>query len=221
MVHSMHEVINVENMNLSYYCRGCKLQVRGIPLTNPQYQISEIHDDPWLICRCPTPACELSFVIYDKLNSEVRWVYPLPSFDADDFHEAIPEKVREDLAEGRRCFYAGAYKGAVTMYRRAVQSIVLNKITDPSIKTKELWQQIDELFKQGFITASLKDTAHEIRHFGNFGAHPSDDALDKTTRNDAEIISNLVGDLVVAIYVTPYEAEKLKKKRVPNASQNQ
>lgn len=213
MSYRIHEPIDIEKINLSYYCRGCKQQVRGIPLTDPQYRISPMSDEPWLIVKCPTHLCELSFVIYDKLNDRVRRVYPLPSFDPSDYHEAIPEKVREDLAEADRCFHADAYKAAVTMNRRAIQRIVLDKIKDPEIKKKKLWAQIDALFEKGFITKDLKETAHEIRHFGNFGAHPSDDLLDNTTLEDSKIIDRLTIDLIRTIYIVPFETNKLKDKR--------
>lgn len=36
------------------------------------------------------------------------------------------QKVREDIAETERCFYADAYKSTVVMYRRAIQNIVLD-----------------------------------------------------------------------------------------------
>lgn len=218
MAYRLHEPIDISDINLSYFCRGCKQQVRGIPLTRPQYHISEFDDDPWLICRCPTRLCELSFVIYNRLNDRIYQVYPLPNFSASDYHTAIPEKVREDMAESDRCLHAQAYKGVVVMCRRAIQNIVLNKITDGSIsdasvKTKKLEEQIDALFTNGLITKDLKDTAHEIRHFGNFGAHPSDDILDNTTREDAEMIDRLTFDLVQAIYIIPYRTAQLKVKR--------
>lgn len=213
MAYRIHEPTDVDKMNLSYFCRGCKQQVRGILLTDPQYRISSTHDDPWLIVRCPTHLCELSFIIYDNLNDRVRRVYPLFSFDPTDYHEAIPEKIREDLAEADRCYHADAYKGAVTINRRAIQRIVLDKIKDPEIKKKKLWEQIDALFNAGLITKDLKETAHEIRHFGNFGAHPSDDQLDNTTWEDAKLVDRLTMDLIRIIYIVPFETEQLKDKR--------
>lgn len=69
------------------------------------------------------------------------------------------------------------------------------------------------LFNEGFITKHLKDTSHEIRHFGNFGAHPQDDILDETTREGAEAVDRLTWDLMRTIYITPFETEKLKSKR--------
>lgn len=214
----MHEPIELKNINLSYFCRRCKQQVRGIPITDPVYHISEFSDDPWLICRCPTRLCVLSFVVYNKLNDRIYEVYPLPNFSANDYHEAIPEKVREDLAESDRCLNAQAYKAVVVMCRRAIQNIVLDKISDGSIsdasvKNKKLYEQIDALFTSGLITKDLKETAHEIRHFGNFGAHPSDDVLDNTTREDAKMIDKLSFDLVQAIYIIPYQTAQLRAKR--------
>lgn len=208
----MYNNPDVTSMNLSYYCRGCSQQVRGVPITAPQYR-SGSDTEAWLICKCPTPRCDLSFIIYDGLNSWVRRVFPIASFDKDFFHESIPESIREDLAESKRCFHADAYKAALAMSRRAIQNIVLDQIKDPGIEKKKLYQQIDELLKKGLITASLKESAHEIRHFGNFGSHPSNDALENTTREDAESVDNLAANLVVAIYVTPWKTAQLKAKR--------
>lgn len=213
MAYPLHEPINLDKCNLSYYCRGCKQKVRGIPLTEPQFHISSFDDDPWLIVRCPTHLCQLSFVVYNRLNDQIFEVYPLPNANASDYHTAIPEKVREDLAEADRCFHAHSYRAAVAMNRRAIQQIVLDKIEDPAIKKKKLYKQIDELFNVGLITKHLKETAHEIRHFGNFGAHPQDDILDETTREDAETIDRLTRDLIMAIYITPFKTEALKAKR--------
>lgn len=214
MRYRTHEPIDVNDMNLTYYCRKCRQRVRGIPITAPQFHINGIIDPgAWLICRCPTKLCELSFVIYDQLNDLVESVYPYPTFNVGDYHQSIPQKVREDIAEAERCYYATAYRASVTMYRRAVQNIILDKIADPAIKKKHLVDQIDALFTIGLITKDLKDTAHEIRHFGNFGAHPSDDALDNTSSGDAEMIGQLTFDLIRTIYITPFQAAELKAKR--------
>lgn len=213
MINRIHEPIEIEDINLSYFCRGCKQQVRGIPLTEPQYRISSMDDDPWLIVKCPTHLCELSFVIYDKLNDRIRQVYPFSSFDPSNYHEAIPEKIREDLAEADRCYHADAYKAAVAINRRAIQRIVFDKIKDTEIRKKNLWEQIDALFDSGLITKDLKETAHEIRHFGNFGVHPRDDQLDNTSWDDAQLVDRLTMDLIRLIYIVPFETNQLKVKR--------
>lgn len=214
MMHRLYEPINVNDINLTYYCRGCNQKVRGVPITEPKFQISETSDNyAWLICKCPTKLCSLSFIIYDKLNDRVQSVYPYSSFKADDYHQSIPQKVREDIAEAERCYYADAYRASITMYRRAIQNIILDKISDPAINKKRLVDQIDALFSYGLITKDLKETAHEIRHFGNFGAHPSNDELDNTSSEDAEMIGQLTFDLIRTIYITPFQTAELKSKR--------
>lgn len=213
MTHKIYEQDDVKKMNLSYFCRGCKQTVMGQAVTEPQYPSRSDDTECWLICRCPTHLCDLTFVIYDRLNSRVRRTYPFSGFDASDYHQSIPENIREDLAEADRCFAADAYKGAMVLLRRVVQDIVLDRIEDPIIRNKNLWEQIDELSNNGLITKYLKETAHEIRHFGNFGAHPNDDSLNKTTSEEVEIVDSLTRDLIRAIYITPFNTDKLKNKR--------
>jgi hypothetical protein len=191
--------------------------VRGILEAGPIYHISDYSDPAWLILRCPNRLCELSFAVYDQINDYVREVFPYPDFRSSDFKKAVPEKVREDFAEGKRCYYAGAYKGAVTMFRRALQNLVVDQVEQKTIpeatKGLKLVKQIDALAEHGQITATLQKSAHEIRHFGNFGAHPQDDELDDTTREDADSIENLLENIIVAIYITPFNTERLRRKR--------
>lgn len=100
------------------------------------------------------------------------------------------------------------------MYRRALQNLILDKITDdPTISKKKLWEQIDELFKRGFITENLRQTAHEIRHFGNFGAHPTDDMLDDTTSEDPQSIDELSFAIINIVYIVPFKTEKMRERR--------
>lgn len=209
----IHGPFDIESANLSYLCPKCKQKVRGIPLTPPQYHISAFDDNPWIIVRCPTRLCRLSFMIYDRLNDRVSQIFPASGNEPDDYHSAIPEHIRCDLAEADRCLDVQAYKGALTMLRRAVQNLVIDNLENKSLKDKMLWEQIDALFSAGLITKHLKETAHEIRHFGNFGAHPSEDGLDNTTRDDALAVDRLTNDLMVSIYITPHETMKLKEKR--------
>ncbi|PIZ65990.1 hypothetical protein CO051_06615, partial [Candidatus Roizmanbacteria bacterium CG_4_9_14_0_2_um_filter_39_13] len=75
---------------------------------------------------------------------------------------------------------------------------------------------MDELFNKGYITQHLKETAHEIRHFGNFGAHPQNDILGDTTSEDAEIIKQLTFSLISAIYIIPFKTEAMNNP-VPRA----
>lgn len=201
---------NVDEFNLDFHCPRCGHLVRGIPETQPIYHIST-HSDQYahLIVRCPRHLCDLSFVEYDRLNNRVYRVFPYPDTRASDFHKSIPEKIREDFAEVRKCWFGGSNKGVVVLCRRVMQLIA----EDKGAKGKRLIDQIDDLLSKGLITKSLYDGAHEIRYFGNFGAHPRDDGLDNITDEDSRIIMRLVNQFLTDLYVRPYETAQLTKKR--------
>jgi len=143
----------------------------------------------------------------------VARVFPEPQTSPDDYHESIPENIRKDFAEAKRCYFADAYKGTVVMCRRVVQLVVRDKISDKTVWEMKLHKQIDELLKAGLITKSLHELSTEIRHFGNFGAHPQDDGLDNITPEDAETIETFTGDLLVDLYVRPSKTAEMTKKR--------
>ncbi len=196
--------------DLDTYCPRCGHLVRALVEKGPVYHISPVSDQyAYLICRCPRRLCDLMFVIYDRLNQRVDRVYPYPRLSASDYHAAIPESIREDMAEAKGCLAADAYRGVVVMCRRAMQQMALDKGASGS----NLQEQIDDLFTKGIITKSLRDAAHEIRFFGNYGAHPRDDGLDQITGQDARSVHGLTGDFAVDLYVRPHETAELTKKR--------
>jgi hypothetical protein len=195
---------------LDLHCPECGHLVRATPVAGPVCLIAEYSDtNAYLICRCPRRTCDPMFVVYDRLNGYVTRVYPYPNTRADGFHKAIPAAIREDWAEAHRCFNGEGYRGTVAMCRRAMQSIAQDK----GASGDKLHQQIDDLFAKQLITKSLHDVAHEIRHFGNFGAHPRDDGLDNIGRDDALAVMRLTGQFLTDLYIRPYETAELTKKR--------
>ncbi len=103
----------------------------------------------------------------------------------------------------------GANRAVVAMCRRAMQAIALDK----GATGGALHEQIEALFKAGQITKSLRDAAHEIRHFGNFGVHPRDDGLDNITPEEARAVERLTGEFAVDLYVRPHQTAELTRKR--------
>ena len=65
------------------------------------------------------------------------------------------------------------------MCRRAIEPLAGDKLgaksKDAKGATRKLYELIDLLHADGFITRDLRDSAHELRHFGNYGAHAQDD----------------------------------------------
>ena len=75
--------------------------------------------------------------------------------------------------------------------------------------------QIDKMLEDELITNSLHEAAHEVRYFGNFGAHPRDDHLDAIAAKDADAVMGVVRSFTVDLYVRPHETKQLTKKRQP------
>jgi hypothetical protein len=179
----------------------------------PQKDLASPHSirhESFLICQCPRKPCrEIVFVVFDTLNNHIQAAYPYSSTSAEQYPKSIPPKIREDMAEAVRCFSVNAYRSVVVMCRRVLQRIA----SDHQITGGDIKSQTNRMFEAGLITKNLKDAAHEIRHFGGFGAHPQDDDLDNVTRDDALGIWRQVNQFVNNLYVMPAENAELQKRR--------
>jgi hypothetical protein len=198
-------------VNLAYQCPFCGVTVELKVVKSVQtFEVGGQVE--YLICACPRvrDCGRVLFAKYDCLNDCIDEAYPFPSTSASNMPEAIPIKVREDFAEALRCFYAKAYRGVVVMCRRALQNVAKNK----GIKDKsDLKEEIKAMFSQGLITRSLYDVAHELRHFGAFGAHPQDDGLDNIGRDEATQLLGILRQFMDHIYVLSDAASRLAKQR--------
>lgn len=125
--------------------------------------------------------------------------------------KSVPENVRADFIEALRCRGIRAYKAAVVMCRRALQS----SCQDLKANGKNLISQIDDLASKGSITKPLQDMAHQIRKLGNAGAHPNDDALNDVTPDDGNDIIEFTVQYFEHIYVMPAKMASLARRRTP------
>ena len=198
-----------KNYNLDLNCPRCGNLVRALPEAGPIFETGVQDQSTYLICRCPRKYCTVFFVEYDILNSQVRRVYPYPDSSPSDFHKIIPEKIREDIAEAKRCYFADAYKGVVTMCRRTMQQILVQH----KAKGGTLESQIDDMFDKGLITKSLGDAAHTIRFFGNFGAHPQKDNLDKVSFDEAKSVLDLTEEFLIDLYIRPFKTKEITRAK--------
>jgi Domain of unknown function (DUF4145) len=58
-----------------------------------------------------------------------------------------------------------------------------------------------------------RESAHEIRQFGNYGAHVQDDGLDKVTSDEARNAREVTWQFLYSIYIAPAKTAELKKAR--------
>jgi hypothetical protein len=194
---------------LDWPCPHCGITVRLRVLKAVESE-DPLEPGYFLICKCPRKECgKVVFAEYENLNSRIDVAYPFPNASAATFPDSIPLRIREDVAEALRCYYAKAYRSVVVMCRRALQDIALGK----KVEAVELPGQIRAMRTTGLITESLFNASHEIRHFGGFGAHPQDDGLDQVSRADADIVFEFVSQMLTHIYIMPAKTKELARKR--------
>jgi hypothetical protein len=97
--------------------------------------------------------------------------YVLPP---QEVFSGVSTKTAADIREAIRAANARCIPAATVMLRRALEREC--KLHGAAGKT--LHQQIVSLEAQGIISKIQASTAHAIRAFGNYGAHPENDLLD-------------------------------------------
>lgn len=131
-------------------------------------------------------------------------VYPHPLPQPTDAN--VPEEIRADLDEAKKCFAVSAWRAAAVMARRAMQSAAIEK----GATKKLLVEQIAELAARGKITVDLKEWADAVRWIGNDAAHPGGQPV---AREDAEAVLRLAEQFLHVLYVAPAMAKKLREKK--------
>lgn len=102
-------------------------------------------------------------------NCQTLLEYPYPTTQTGLDLGKIPSIVKDNLDEGLRCLTsANSPKGAIVNFRRALQAATLILGGDG----RDLFGQIEDLYKKEIIRKKTKDIAHKVRSFGKFGAHP-------------------------------------------------
>lgn len=163
-------------------------------------------NDIYSVMRCSNPkCCGVVFLHYDRREKRIIKVYPenVPKCD-----ERIPEKIRNDFLEAKGCLGTEAYKGTITMCRRAIQNTAIEK----GAKKKDLFGQLNELVSKGIIPTSLEKLSHKIRSMGNYGAHPDKDGLDEVKEKDAKEILEFLEHFLTYVFVMPKRVEELESK---------
>lgn len=153
---------------------------------------------------------------YDRNeNLEVAgWQQKFPGEEvtySNKFDGPVPTIVLEDFKEGVICLYNKCPRAAVSMFRRSLQSALLERGAKPK---DEL---IDQIKNATFLTQDIKDWTHNIRIFGNWGAHPQDDNLKDVDEKTAEETQSFLEEFFNYVYVMPSRVADARKKNSPVA----
>ena len=164
------------------------------------------------VVKCVNPDCGKGTVFVYEFASKralvsgaaipLKMLHQYPTLEGTT-HESIPPDVADSYKQGIRCRNANAPIGAVTCFRRSIQDVCKNKNTTK----KDLKDQINEV-----LPDNVKEIAHEIRLWGNLGAHP-DEIIKDVTNDDADELKDLLDSIFDAVYITPFKIEERRNKR--------
>ena len=65
----------------------------------------------------------------------------------------------------------------------------------------------------GRLFPHVRESADEIRHFGNYGLHIQDDGLDSVSSEEATDVAEIAWQLLHSLYIAPAKTAELRKKR--------
>ena len=133
---------------------------------------------------------------------------------ASNFTDSVPSEILEDFESALKCYEFDEYRPAAAMCRRSLQASLLEQGADPN---KKLVEQIDELNQRSpdRFTSDIKDWAHSIRVFGNWGVHPDKDGLKDVDKETAKEIIGFLKSYFHYVYLMPKKVASARSKQKP------
>jgi hypothetical protein len=127
---------------------------------------------------------------------------------------AIPESLRQEIAEARTCFAAKAYTATVVMVRRTLEGVCV----DHDVAKKPLQNALKEMAAQGLLDDRLLSWADELRVLGNQGAHFTGSPVNREDAKDALALAEAVLDYlyVLAKQFYDFQRRRARKSTLPD-----
>jgi len=200
-------------------CPHCGAKVHIVKLWNDYHVFNNGDTEFYVVFRCkPCKKLVLKTFVFkqnrysDKTNLEEKgWDEKFPITLDDELSKAdsehIPEDVLSDYQESLKCKSIGANKASCSMFRRALQSALVNLGADTKL---DLIAQINSLTS---LPANIKDWAHQIRIFGNWGAHPDEDKLKDVEPGDVDEVHDFISKFFIYMFIMPNKVAASRAKR--------
>lgn len=198
-------------------CPHCGTKAHLEAFHNDNYLAKNGDQYNYITFRC-VPCKKLSVQVFrstqnpysDEQNLRPdKWVAKFPNSETtpdEKFTEYVPSEVLSDYTEGLICLSAGANKAAVSMFRRAMQDAMIN------LGANQKLDLIEQIKTVSSLTQDIKDWAHNVRIFGNWGAHPQDDLLKDVTPELAQEVRELLEEFMNYVYVMPGKVGSARKR---------
>jgi len=119
----------------------------------------------------------------------------------------IPEEVLTDYKEALKCKSIGANRASCAMFRRALQSALIELGASDN---DDLIKQIDSLTS---LPSDIRDWSHQIRILGNWGAHPDKDKLKDVDENDVAEAHDFASKFFIYMFIMPRRVAESRKRR--------
>lgn len=118
-------------------------------------------------------ACDsLLLVICDTSRSEYGTIYPSKRLKPNSNHFKNP--VKQYYEEGVECMNIDAYNGALSCFRKAIESTGKLFMKDDFDRNTSAWNVIESAVEQNILPSNLKEAMRDIKNLGNNGVHVND-----------------------------------------------
>lgn len=205
---------------IRYECPHCgnSIYTMLLPLSGARSDGNE----SWWAASCTVGSCKLPALI--KVVHQKGWAYQqllqhneigrlevqiIPAAVPRYGPVGVPAEVIADMKEALGCEAAGFYVAAAVVGRRALQRAVRERLGALSVTPKDnrLMTEIDAL-PDTTLPEQFKETAHEVRHLGNDGAHP-----EPVSGEEANVLLNFTKDVLHQLYTVPAQLAAAKAAR--------
>lgn len=219
------QVINDYVKDLIEVCPHCDARAHIEALWNEAHTFRNGDVEFYVVFRCkPCKKLMLKTFRFEQNRysneqnlSVAGWKEMYPSvLDAQlgpEEKQFIPKDILDDYEEALKCQSIKANRAACAMFRRALQSALIQLGADSKL---ELIKQIESL---SALPSDVKDWAHQIRIFGNWGAHPDKDNLKDVDESDATETHDFMSKFLLYVFIMPEKVKLSRQKREKKATQ--
>lgn len=127
----------------------------------------------------------------------------------------LSKEIFSDYKEALKCKSIGADRASCAMFRRSLQGALVELGAN---EKEDLINQIDNL---SALPKDIKDWAHQIRIFGNWGAHPDKDKLKEVNAEEVAETHDFISKFFIYMFIMPRKVAESRKKREEKLTQKE